>query len=162
MANLIIVIPFKPDESCDLDQMSSDFQKALAASSKKSLPENVAAEVQEIKIIYRNDDYTCEKEDVVICFGHGGEDNSTLSNNQGQSITATETIQKLEAIGAQNTRRLLFMCCYSAMEGHLAPQWKSKYPSQTTFGGPADIARLYAGPTRSGLFTGVCTALLEV
>ncbi|CAE7562195.1 trmH [Symbiodinium sp. CCMP2456] len=162
MVNLIILIPFAADENCDLDQMSSAFQRDLADSSKKSLPENVSAEVKEIKIVHSSDTYTCSEEDVVIVFGHGGKDNADLTNNQGQRATAKKTLEMLETMEAQTTRRILFMCCYSAMEGHLAHKWKAKYPTQMTFGGLADIASLYNGPTRSGLFTGVCKALTEV
>ena len=151
MVNLIIFIPFEADENCD-----------LADSSKKSLPENVSAEVKEIKIVHSSDNYTCSEEDVVIVFGHGGKDNADLSNNQGQRATAKKTLEMLETMKAQTTQRILFMCCYSAVEGHLAQKWKAKYPTQMAFGGLADIASLYNGPTRSGLFTGVCKALTEV
>ncbi|CAE7341691.1 trmH [Symbiodinium microadriaticum] len=149
MVSLIILIPFAADENCDLDQMSSTFQSDLADSSKKSLPENVSAEVKEIKIVHSSDTYTCSEEDVVIVFGHGGKDNADLTNNQGQRATSKKTLEMLETMKAQTTRRILFMCCYSAMEGHLAHKWKAKYPSQMTFGGLADIASLYNGPTRS-------------
>ena len=161
MANLIIAIPFRPDPACDLDQMAKQFQEQHATSSMKELPENVEADIAEIRIVYQGDRYACAESDVVIAYGHGGDDNADLTNNQGQRVSSAAVMKMLEDIGAQKTKRLLFMGCYTAMEGHVAPSWKARH-RQKTFGGLKDVATLFQGPLRSGKFTGVCKALVEV
>lgn len=124
MPTLVIAIPFRPDPKCDLDQMAKDFQQEFAASSCKKLPEHVCAEIKEIRLVYQNEGYACAEGDVVIAYGHGGDDNADLSNNQGQWVKPKDVIEMLEGINAQAAERVLFMACYSALENHAAPLWK--------------------------------------
>ena len=160
MPNLVILIPFKADPECDLDQNATEMQQFFNSIENHRLGENVGATVDAINIVYQPDEYECAEGDYVIIFAHGGEDDTELSNNQGQTISMDGAITELEAIGAQNTTRVLCMCCYSALEGHIGAVWKGDHEDQETYGGSSAIANLYSS-TRTQI-RAVCLALFEL
>lgn len=160
MSNLVILIPFNPDPDCDLDLQATTMQEFFDSIANHRLGDNVGAEIDNINIIYRLTPYACAEDDYVIIFAHGGPENSDLANNQGQVTSMADAITKLEAIEAQNTQRLLCMCCYSRMEGHIGAVWKAQYGKQETFGGNKDIATLCSN-TRTQI-RAVCLALSEL
>lgn len=56
--------------------------------------ENVErADIKEIQLVYLNDVYACAEGDVVIAYGHGGDDNVDLRNNQGRRVKPNDVIQ---------------------------------------------------------------------
>lgn len=160
MPNLVIVIPFTADPDCDLDQSAEEMQNFFNSIANHLLGENVGATVDNIVIVYEPTAYQCAAGDYVILFAHGGEEDTDLSNNQGQTITMDDAIAKLTAIGAQNTVRALFMCCFSGLAGHIGDTWKNGHPNQMTFGGNSAISNLYSA-TRTQI-RAVCLALYEL
>lgn len=160
MPDLIIVIPFAPDQDCDLDRGATDMKVFFDKINNHRLGEHIGAEINGIVIAYKDDDVECEDGDYVILFAHGAEHTSTLYNNVGQEITMEDALEELTAIRAQTAERVLFMCCYSAREDHIGRVWKDDHEDQATFGGEHDIATLYSA-TRTQIKT-VCFALHEI
>jgi hypothetical protein len=160
MANLIILIPFPANPNCDLDQGAADLQQRFNLMPPDPvLGDNVNREIHSVVILNFGSQYACGPDDCVILFAHGGQLDTGLSNNQGANITMNNAIQALAQIGAGTTARVLFMCCFSALDGHIAAVWAAGYPNQSTFGGFAAIATLF-NATRHGI-RGVCLALGE-
>ncbi|ANE75142.1 MULTISPECIES: hypothetical protein [Dickeya] len=157
MPNLVIVIPFTADVNCDLDRGATDMRNFFNSIANHNVGENIGTQINQIDIVYRNTVYNCANGDYVIVFAHGGDNNTVLANNQGQTITMNNTIGLLENIGVNNTARVLFMCCFSGVQGHIARVWKARHPAQQTYGGNGVIANLYSS-TRTQI-RAVCAAL---
>ena len=157
MADLVIVIPFTADPNCDLDQSAAEMQNFFNSIQNHVLGQNVGAQIDSINIVYEPDAYQCAAGDYVILFAHGGQDDTDLSNNQGQTITMDDAIAKLDAINADQVARVLFMCCFSGLAGHIGATWKAAHPAQQTYGGNSAISNLYAA-TRTQI-RAVCLAL---
>ena len=160
MSDLVIVIPFTADPDCDLDQMAEQMQAFFNSIQNHRLGENVGADIDNIDIVYQPTPYQCAADDYVILFAHGAQDRTTLYNNQGQQISMANATAKLTAINAQQTTRVLFMCCYSGLAGHIGANWKIANPGQETFGGDSAISNLYSS-TRTQIYA-VCAALFPL
>jgi len=100
--------------------------------------------------------------DFVILFAHGAPDDTRLWNNVPgvAAVTLAQATGQLNAIGAANTARVLFMCCFSALANHIAATWKQANPQQSTFGGNAAISNFYSS-TRTQIRS-ICAALYEL
>jgi len=157
MPDLVIVIPFNADANCDLDQGAADMQTFFNSITNHVLGENVGAAINSINIVHQPTQYQCAAGDYVILFAHGGEEDSVLSNNRGETITMNGAIAKLTAINAGAAARVLFMCCFSGLAGHIGTQWKATHGAQETYGGNSAISNLYS-VTRTQI-RAVCAAL---
>jgi hypothetical protein len=160
MSNLVILIPFKADTCCDLDQGAAEMKDFFDGIDNHRLGDNIGAQINNIHIIHKATSYTCAMDDYVILFAHGGKEDSDLTNNRKQTITMTDAIIKLTAIGAQNAVRLLCMCCFSALEGHIAAKWKAGHKRGETYGGNCAISNLYSSTKRQ--IYSVCAALYRL
>jgi hypothetical protein len=160
MPNLVIVIPFTANPQCDLDQSATEMQQFFDSIVNHQLGMNVGTAINNIVIVHEPTPYQCSVGDYVLLFAHGAKKDSDLSNNQGQVITMDNTIAKLTAIGTQNTARLLCMCCFSSLQGHVGSAWKNAHTTQETYGGDSAISNLYSS-TRTQIRK-VCAALFEL
>lgn len=160
MPNLIIVIPFKVDPDCDLDESATKMQTFFGSIANHHLGENVGADIDNIVIVHQPTRYRCAAGDYVILFAHGAKENTNLYNNQGQQITMVNAIKKLTTIEAQNATRLLCMCCFSGLVGHVGTIWRANHADQETYGGDSAISNLYSS-TRTQIYA-VCKALYEL
>jgi hypothetical protein len=160
MPNLVIVIPFNADATCDLDISATEMQTFFNGIANHYLGNNLGSQINNINIVYQDTQYNCAAADYVIVFAHGGKEDSELSNNRGQVITMDNAINKLTDIDAQNTERLLCMCCFSGLPDHIGAVWKDQHAAQETFGGDSAISNLYSS-TRTQIKT-VCLALFQL
>lgn len=159
MSNLIIYIPFNQDNNCDLDTGASEMRDFFGQIQNHVLGENVNRQINNINILYLNDHYNCAADDVVILFAHGSNNRTDLVNNIDQTINMPQAISNLEQIGAQRAFRVLFMCCFSSLDDHIADRWKRTHNRQT-YGSNTVIGNLYSS-TRTTI-TRVCAALQEL
>lgn len=160
MPDLIIVIPFTADANCDLDQYAMEIQQFFNQITNHNLGENIGTEIDHIRIVHKPTDFSCNNGDFVILFAHGSREATALYNNQGEMITMDKAIAKLISIHAHKAKRLLFMCCYSGLDGHIGSVWKGNNSAQETLGGNTDISNLYTS-TRTQIRS-VCGALFEL
>ena len=162
MSNLVILIPFAANPKSDLDDTAGKLRDFFNKISNHLLGENINATIDNIKVVYLTDHETdheieCQNKDYVILFAHGSNEDTNLYNNKGAKTSMAQTIQKLEEIHAQHTKRVLFMACFSGYEGHIGTTWKTKYPQQEVFASQVSISNLYSSTRRT--ITGVCRAL---
>lgn len=161
MGKLIFLIPFSVRAQSDLlanaEELKTFFEKP---TTLKKIGENVGATIDAIEIKFLDDDSTCYDDDFVIVFAHGSNKDTKLYDNQGNSTTMAKTIEKLVDMDADEAQKVLFMVCYSALQGHIAPVWKAKVPNQTVYGGSQVIANLYSS-TSSQIYS-ICKALTKV
>jgi hypothetical protein len=161
MANLVIIIPFTADPDCDLDNEANNllnfFQNLRGNAASVPLGANVGVNISNINIVYPETNHAVAEGDYVILFAHGGQDDSALTNNMGQSITVDAAAALLAAKMAQNAAKLLCMCCYSALQTHIAQVWRAEHPQQQTYGSDSAISNLYSSTRQS--IRAVCAAL---
>lgn len=160
MPNLSILIPFDPDQRSDLDQGAAELKKSYDSIENHFLGQNIGAEIDGISILYRATKHRCTSNEYLIVFAHGGKAETGLSNNQGQAATMREVTSLLANIGAANSKKILFMCCYSALRGHIADKWKSDFTNQEVYGGDSVISNLFSS-TRTQI-RAVCAALFQL
>lgn len=161
MGKLIILIPFSVRAQSDLLANALELKHFFdAPTTQKKIGENVGATIDAIEIKFLDDPCTCYDDDYVIVFAHGSNKDTKLYDNQGHSTTMAKTIEKLVDMDADETRKVLFMVCFSALPGHIAPVWKARETHQAVYGGSAVIANLYSS-TKSQIYS-ICKALSEV
>lgn len=162
MPDLVILIPFAPNPACDLDQQADQLQAFFNQIVNHEIGPNVGAQIANIFVLHAGMNHQCAAGDFVILFAHGAENDTRLWNNvQGvPPVTLAQATGQLNAIGAANAARVLFMCCFSALANHIAATWKQAHAPQSTFGGNAAIANLYSS-TRTQIYR-ICAALKQL
>lgn len=165
MATLFILIPFPQnqlDMHKDLPPQADQFEQEFAGLTNKKIGENIGAEIKDgISVVYVDTDFTVSDEDYIIVFAHGAKDvpSKLYSNDPSLSVTVSNVISKLEQADAQEAQKILFMCCFSSLTGHIAATWKKKHKSQVVYGGNAAISNLYSA-TRTQIRA--CCAALSI
>lgn len=166
MATLFILIPFKKKQLNmlkDLPPQADSFALEFAGLKNKNIGENIGATIDGgISVVYADSDFTVGEDDYIIVFAHGAKQapSKLYSNDPSLSVSVSEVIAKLEATGAQHAEKILFMCCFSALEGHIAITWKDRHEDQVVYGGSSAISNLYSS-TRTQIKS-CCLALFEV
>jgi len=166
MATLFILIPFKENEvikTKDLPKDAIDFRDQFALMSNKRIGENIGSDVTGgISVVYLDTRFTVTANDFIIVFAHGASTVADkLYSNEPQLQTATGVvITQLEAAQAQTAAKILFMCCFSALAGHIAVTWKARYRNQVVYGGDAAISNLFSA-TRTQIKS-CCLALFKL
>lgn len=122
--------------------------------------ENIGAKIERIHLVYLGNNLVLDRGDYMIVFAHGGEDDTDLSNNMGSKSTMNAVIEKLKAMEADNAEKILFMTCFSALEGHIAPEWKRQNPKQSVFGTDRASSNLWSRG-KSGI-RAICMALSAI
>ncbi len=91
--------------------------------------------------------------DQVIVHAHGGSDDSDLSDDDGDRVSSELVIRALEIIGAQAATAVDFAVCYSAMDDHLAHEWRKFVGLGQRVRGSVDVldGGLVVGLSRSGV-----------
>jgi hypothetical protein len=162
MPDLVILIPFAPNPKCDLDQQAAGLQAFFDQIDNHRIGPNVDAQITNVIVLHKGINHQCAAGDFVLLFAHGAQDDTRLWNNVPDvaPVTLAEATGQLNAIGAANTTRILFMCCFSALANHIAAIWKQTYRQQSTFGGDAAISNLYSS-TRTQIYS-ICAALHQL
>lgn len=150
MAKLFIFIPFNEgllNKSVDLPKDAIQFQTEFAGMTNRRIGENINADIARIEVVYANTAFTVTAADYIIVFAHGDKDiaNTLYSNTPKLTTPVATAITKLESVGAQNALKILFMCCFSGLAGHIAVTWKTRYRAKVVYGGDAAISSLYSG-----------------
>ncbi|WP_118973217.1 hypothetical protein [Taibaiella koreensis] len=166
MAKLFIFIPFEEnevDKSKDLPEQAIEFAGTFAKMSNKRIGENIDAEIREgIEVVYLDSDFTVSAADYIIVFAHGSKNTAgkLYSNDPQLSVATSIVIDQLKEAQAQRAQKILFMCCFSALAGHVAAAWKGEYRNQVVYGGDAAISNLYSA-TRTQI-RACCKALFQL
>lgn len=160
MPDLVIVIPFNANQESDIDTGAADMQNYFNTAESKFIGQNVGSDIGKIEIAHLPTPHTCAIGDYVIVFAHGGWNSTNLTNNKNGVTSLNDTMAKLAEIRAERAARILFMCCFSGLDGHIASVWKAANPNQHIYGGSDVISYLYKS-TRKGII-GVCLALSEI
>lgn len=162
MPDLVILIPFAPNAACDLDKQADGLREFFNQIEDHKIGPNVGAQIAKIVVLHVGMNHQCAAGDFVILFAHGDKNDTRLWNNvQGvPPVTLAEATGQLNAIGAANAARVLFMCCFSALPNHIGAIWRQAHANQSTFGGDAAIGNLYSS-TKSQIWK-ICFALKEL
>jgi hypothetical protein len=161
MSRIIILLPFQKKTQSDLWLSATELRTFFyEEGTSTKIGENIGADVEGIDIIYLTDNYDCNHGDYVIVFAHGADSNTNLYDNKGGVTSSLAVRKKLDIIQAQRVEKVLFMCCYSALDNHIARVWKKANQGQTVYGGNSAISNLYSA-TRTQIRT-ICFALREV
>jgi hypothetical protein len=150
MATLFILIPFRENDiikTKDLPKEAIAFRDEFATMSNKRIGDNIGETVAGgISVVYLDSRFAVTADDFIIVFAHGSDlvADKLYSNDPRLQTPTADVIAQLEAGRAQTARKILFMCCFSALPGHIAVTWKAKYRAQVVYGGNAAISNLYS------------------
>ena len=165
MSNLYVFIPFNKNDlnsSKDLPEQAYKLQSKFNTVSNKRIGENIGVEISNVSVVFMDTEFNISPNDYIIVFAHGNETNANnlYSNDPDLVVEATDVIEKLEGVAAYTAIKILFMCCYSALENHIAQVWLGNYNEQTIYGSDNDISKLF-GATRNQI-KDCCLALYEL
>ncbi|MCW3465940.1 hypothetical protein [Chitinophaga nivalis] len=169
MSKLFVFIPFKKsklDMGKDLPPQAIDFQNTFNKVSSKLIRENINATIDSLEVVYSGTKFTVTKDDYIIVFAHGSKKTSDklFSNEPDLEVTTDAVIKELVTCKANTAKRILFMCCYSAVttdsKKHVAVLWKEKYPNQVVYGGDDAISYLFAATSTQ--IRACCIALFTI
>ncbi|MCW3464737.1 hypothetical protein [Chitinophaga nivalis] len=165
MPTLFVFIPFNQHElspTKDLPLQANELYLAFQAVSNKRIGENIGALISSVQVVYLDSQFTVTNQDYIIVFAHGSKDakNWLFSNVPPLEIKATDAMNVLIASSANKAVRILFMCCFSSLDGHIGQLWEAKYPNQTIYAGNAAISNLFSA-TRTQIRS-CCLALFEL
>lgn len=164
MAKLFIFMPFNKaqlQQQQDLPPQAMDFYNTFQTVTNKRIGDNIGAEISSVEVVYADSAFTVTDKDYIIVFAHGGKDSNDLSSNIPQVFVSEKVVMdRLSQKKAYNAQKILFMCCYSALNDHIAQAWKKNYRGQTVYGGDSAISNLFSA-TRTQIKT-CCLALFEV
>lgn len=133
MPDLVIYVPFARTTDSDLKTIltpliSGPPPQALAITDRSGF--------DNVQVVFQGEENgQVAQGDTLVVNAHGGDGNYLdLDDNSGGTIQPANLWNPMTALGAAQAVSVIFYCCFSAEQGHVARLYKANNPNQNVYG----------------------------